>query len=131
MKQERKKLGDAELDIMLAIWQAPGPVTSTWLLEQLRGKRDWPLSALMTTLARLADKGFVACDRSTRTNYYSALVSEAEYKARESSSFLQRLHAGSLPSLVAGLYGSQAIGNAELEELRALIDTLEGGDQDG
>lgn len=131
MKQDYKRLGDAELDIMLALWKADGPVTSTWLQQTLRGKRDWPLSTLMTTLARLADKGFVACDRTTRTNYYTALVREEDYKARESRSFLQRLHAGSLPSLVAGLYDSRAIGDAELDELRTLIDTLEGGGQDG
>lgn len=122
-----QKLGDAELEIMLAIWDAPAPVTSGYILERLKGKRNWALSTLMTTLARLAVKEFVLCDRTTRTNYYSALVGEAEYKARESRSFLQKLYAGSLPSLVAGLYDSNAISDQDLDELRALIDRLEEG----
>lgn len=131
MKQEMKRLGDAELEIMLVLWDAPRPVTAGYILEQLKGRRSWALSTLMTALARLADKGFVACDRSTRTNYYTPLVSEQAYKDRESRSFLQKLHAGSLPSLVAGLYGSNAISDRDLEELRALIDRLEGGNAHG
>ena len=35
-----KRLGDAELEIMLAIWAAGEPVQSTYVQEKLRGGRD-------------------------------------------------------------------------------------------
>lgn len=119
-----KRLGDAELEIMQVIWAAEEPVTSTWIQQQLKGRRPWALSTLMTTLTRLGGKGFVACDRSTRTNYYSALVGEAEYKAAESRAFLRRLHAGSLRSLAASLCGDESLSAQEAEELRGLLDKL-------
>lgn len=127
--ERRMHLGDAELEIMQAIWAAREPVTSTEIQRRLTGRRGWALSTLMTTLARLADKGFVACDRSSRTNYYSALVGEAAYKAAESRSFLQRMHAGSLRSLAASLAGDERLAPREAEELRRLLDKLGGPEQ--
>lgn len=120
-----KRLGDAELEIMQVLWAAHEAVTSGYIQQQLEGKRDWALSTLMTTLARLADKGFLLCDRSTRTNLYTPIIAEADYKAWESRGFLNRMHAGSLPSLVACLYEDKGITPAELAELRHMIDTME------
>ena len=84
----------------------------------------------MTALARLGEKGFVSCDRSTRTNLYTPKVSARDYQAQAGKSVLQRLYGGSLPSLVASLYDSQAIGKEDLEELKAYLNALEGGEKD-
>lgn len=127
-KEKLKKLGDAELEIMLALWEETEPVTSGHILERIRGKRNWALSTLMASLERLADKGYVHCDRSTRTNYYTALVSAEEYKAEESRSFLSRLYGNSVSSLVAGLYNSKTISDEDIDELRTLLDTLDRGE---
>lgn len=35
----------------------------------------------------MAEKGAVYCDRTTRTNYYTALVSEEEYKLAEGTTY--------------------------------------------
>lgn len=125
MDNKIKRLGDAELEIMLVIWDAGGPVTSSYVLEHLRGRRNWALSTLMTALARLADKGFVSCDRSTRTNYYSTIISEEDYKAREGSSFLEKLYGNSLRNFVTSLYDSKKINDTDLTELRKVIDDIE------
>lgn len=127
MNNKIKRLGDAELEIMLVIWDTSEPVTSNYILERLHGRRNWALSTLMTTLARLADKGFVYCDRSTRTNYYSALISAQDYKAKESRSFLERLYGNSLQNLVTSLYDSNTINDEDLSDLRKLIEKIEGG----
>lgn len=126
--EKRKRLGDAELEIMMVLWDTEEAVTSGYILEHLRGRRNWALSTLMTTLARLAEKGFVHCDRSTRTNFYSPLISARDYRAGESRSFLEKLYGNSLPGLVASLYDSRAISDRDLDELRAFLDQLEKGD---
>ena len=126
MSEKIKRLGDAELEIMLVVWDISEPVTSNYILERLHGSRNWALSTLMTTLARLADKGFVYCDRSTRTNYYSALISAQNYKAKESRSFLERLYGNSLQNLVTSLYDSDTINDDDLSNLRKLIEEIEG-----
>ncbi len=125
MNDKIKKLGDAELEIMLILWDAEKPVTSSYVLEHIRGKRSWALSTLMTILARLADKGFVFCDRTTRTNYYSALISEKDYKAKESRSFLERLYGNSIQNFVASLYDSKAINKDDLADLKKMIDDID------
>ncbi|MDK2808787.1 MAG: BlaI family transcriptional regulator, penicillinase repressor, partial [Clostridiales bacterium] len=104
MSNIQKRLGDAELEIMKILWCNEEPVTSNYILEQLKRTRKWGLSTLMTSLARLSKKGFVVCDRSTRTNLYAALIDENEYKLQESQSFLEKLYGNSLQSFVTNLY---------------------------
>ena len=65
MGNKKKNLGEAELEIMQAIWNSEMPVTSNYILKELQGQRKWQLSTLMTSLSRLSDKGFISCDRST------------------------------------------------------------------
>ncbi len=123
MKDTMKRLGDAELEIMLIIWEADGPVTSTFISEKLEGKRKWALSTLMTVLSRLADRGFLKCEKVDR-NYYFALISEREYKVKESSSILEKLYGNSVNNLVTTLYSGKVISSSDLAELKKLIDEI-------
>lgn len=123
--REYKRLGDAELEIMLIIWKAQEPVGSVYIHERLKKNRKWALSTLMSTLERLVKKGFVYCDRSTGNNLYSPLIMEDEYKARESRSFIEKLFGNSFGELVTTLYDSKSIDSEDLRELRELIDKLE------
>lgn len=118
-----KRLGEAELEIMQILWSAQAPLTARQILQQLGDHRTWALSTLMTALSRLGEKGFVRCDRSTRTNLYTPTLSAQTYQAQEGQSFLARLYGNSLPSLVASLYDSRAIGKAELQELRDYLSS--------
>lgn len=120
-----KKLGEAELEIMQVIWNSAGPVTSNYILKELQGKRKWQLSTLMTSLTRLADKGFVRCDRSTGSNFYSFLISENEYKTGASTHFLEKLYNNSIQNMVATLYNNQAIKQSDVEELRSFLDQIQ------
>lgn len=122
---EIKRLGDAELEIMLAIWNSNDKVTSTYVLEHLKGRRKWALSTVMTSLSRLCDKGFLICDRTSGSNLYKPLISETEYKAKESQSFLEKLYGNSFQKLVANLYENKIIESTDLEELRSFINELE------
>ena len=125
MKSNLKKLGEAELEIMQTIWREDRPLTSVTIRNSLKGLRNWPLSTLMTSLSRLEDKGFVRCERSGGSNLYSALVSENDYKAGASRSFLQKLYNNSARSLVATLYSNDMLGEDDIRELREYLDRLE------
>lgn len=121
----KKKLGEAELEIMQVIWDSEPPVTSNYILKELSGRRKWQLSTLMTSLSRLADKGFVSCDRSGGSNLYAPLVPENEYKTAESKSFLEKLYNNSIQNMVATLYDNRALKSSDVEELREFLDKLE------
>ncbi|MEK4209632.1 MULTISPECIES: BlaI/MecI/CopY family transcriptional regulator [Paenibacillus] len=83
MINEIKKLPDAELEIMLVIWKTGNPVSSSYISNQLRNKRNWALATLMTVLSRLVDKGFLYCEKEGRSNSYRAAISETDYKECE------------------------------------------------
>ena len=125
MSNVQKKLGEAELEIMQVIWDSENPVTSNYILNELQGRRKWQLSTLMTSLARLADKGFVSCDRSTGSNLYTSIITENEYKTGASKHFLEKVYNNSIQSMIATLYSSKAIKNSDVEELRNFLDQLE------
>ena len=120
------RLGDAELDIMLILWNGRRAMTAKEVQQGLIGKRDWALSSLMTALERLCAKGFAACDRTAGTNLYTPQVQEEAYRAGEGKTLLEKLYGNSVGSLVASLYAGRVIGEKELSELRRLIDKLEG-----
>lgn len=125
-----KKLGEAEVEIMQVIWDSDSPVTSNFILKQLQDSRKWQLSTLMTSLARLADKGFVACDRSTGSNLYTALILENQYKTRASRQFLEKLYHNSLRNMVAALYDDKALKESDVAQLRDFLDQLEAEQND-
>ena len=125
MGNSLKKLGEAELEIMQAIWESRKPVTSNYILKELQGKRKWQLSTLMTSLARLVDKGFVVCDRSMGVNLYTALIGENDYKTRAGKYFLEKLYHNSIQNMVAALYRNEMIGKDDIAQLRDYLDELE------
>lgn len=120
-----KKLGDAELEIMLSIWAAGEPVPSSYVQEKLRGSRDWALPAILTSLSRLVEKGFLECEKRGKSNWYCPLISESEYKAVEGRGIIDRLYGSSFTGMVASLYNGRAIDRDDLAELRQYLDTLE------
>ncbi len=121
-----KKLGDAELEIMLAVWEAGEPVPSSYVQEKLRGRRDWALPSILTSLSRLVDKGFLSCQKRGKSNWYHPLVSERDYKAAEGRGLIDRLYGGSFTGMVASLCDGRAIDEDDLAQLRRYLDTLEG-----
>ena len=118
-----KKLPEAELEIMLVIWDGQQPVTSEYIMERL--DKNWTRPTLLKLLTRLCDRGFLRCDKEGRHNVYSVLVPREDYVQDASSNFLQKLHHNSLTSLVASLYDGQKVSKADLEELKRFIEEAE------
>lgn len=120
-----KKLSEAEFEIMQALWRHNTPMTSNQLLDEMGTERNWKLASLMTVLARMAEKGAVYCDRSTRTNYYTALVSEEEYKLTEGETFLEKLFHKSAKDFISAMYQGKKMSAKDIRELREYLDELE------
>ena len=120
---ETKKIPDSELEIMMVIWDAADSgtrsVTSDYIMERLH--KSWVKTTLLNLLTRLVKRGFLSCEKDGRLNIYSPLVERGDYVRDESRSFLQKLHHGSLKSLVASLYDGEKIPNEDIEEFERLI----------
>lgn len=122
MKEERKRLGDAELEVMQAAWRAEGAVTSAYILEKLKGKRSWAQATLLTVLGRLTDKGFLVCQKRGRNNFYLPLITERDYRQSEGRTVLEKLYGNSVTGLVAALVDGQSVSDQDLEELRQFLE---------
>ncbi len=126
MAKQVQRLPDAELEVMQALWAEKAyPVSSLDIMEGLAGKK-WQLATLIKLLSRLEERGFVRREKEGRNNYYTPLVGREDYLAAESRSFLERLHGGSLPSLVAALVESHAVSEQDVAELAELLKPKEG-----
>lgn len=125
MKNTIKRLGDAELEVMQAVWAAEPPVTSGYILEQLKGKRSWAQATLVTVLNRLVDKGFLACGKRGRVNQYRPVITEGAYRQAEGRTVLEKLYNNSVTGLVASLVDGAAVTDADIRELRQFLEDWE------
>ena len=115
-----KRLPDAELEVMQAVWSLEPPVTAAEVQQKVPS--DWKATSVLTFLSRLCDKGFLSCEKEGRQNYYTPLVSREAYLQRESTSFVKRLCGGSVKNLVASLSDAGALTEQDIEDLRAFLD---------
>lgn len=125
MKKPIKKLPEAELDIMMALWKADGPVYRSYFDETLREEKNWADSTILSLLSRLAEKGFIAAEKEGNRNIYRPLVEKQDYVAVENSSFLGKLHGNSLRHLVASMADANKLSKADIEELEEYLHTLQ------
>lgn len=123
--EKEKKLGSAELEIMQTIWASGGACSSSYIFHQLKSSLGWKMPTLMTSLSRLVDKGYLACDKSGGMNMYEPLVTELDYKTKEGGSFLRRVYNNSVRDMVASLYQGEVLNERDIAELRAFLDGLE------
>ena len=121
MKERTRRLPDAELEVMQAIWACKPPAARTEINERLKETHPMAQTTLLTVLTRLADKGFIRIEKEGRSARYIPLISRQDYLAQQSRRFLEQLCGGSLPTFAAALCDS-GLSREELDELRDLLE---------
>lgn len=122
-----QKLPDTELEIMQVIWKENRVLSTPEIKEKLEMNRPWNVSALQTLLNRLIERGFLSSYKEGKNRYYEITVKEEDYLAFENSMFLRKVNANSLTKLVASLYRSHTISDADLDDLAKFIEEKTGG----
>lgn len=125
--KEIMRLPDTELEIMKAIWEAGKTISTSEVKAILERHRAWNVSALQTLLNRLIERGFLESYKDGKNRYYTPLIAEADYLAVENRTFLEKVNDRSVTKLVASLYESRSISDADLDELAAFIRAKTGG----
>lgn len=119
--KEIKRLPESELEVMQIIWHEKTPVSRMTIESALHKTHPLAPTTILTLLTRLCEKGFLSLYKEGRTNLYEPLITEKEYLAAESRSFLDRLFHGSVAGFATALCDS-GIKREELEELRRLLE---------
>ena len=118
-----KRLPDAELEIMNALWDVAAPLTAAELETALPGPPR-ARTTLLTLLARLEEKGCVNREKQGRGYLYTTTLTRSEYLPAESKSAWHRLFGGSPRSFVAALAETDALTDADIDELTAYLEEL-------
>lgn len=125
MSQGNVNIGEAELEIMKAVWSAGGPVSAADIGKAVEGK-GWKRTTIATFLARLTEKGALETERRGRSLYYTPLISAKEYKRAQASRFVKNVFDGSAQDLVASLFEEHAFSDKDIQELRETFFGREG-----
>lgn len=124
MMSHLRRLPDAELMVMQAVWACPAPATSMEIEKQLPADHPIAQTTLLTLLSRLAEKGFLLVQKQGRSNVYSPTVTQHDYLSTQSRRFVDQLCGGSM-SVFASALCSSGLSKEELAQLRMLLE--EGG----
>ena len=125
---EIMRLPDTELEIMKVIWESGDTLSTSEVKVLLERQRPWNVSALQTLLNRLIDRGFLESYKEGKNRFYTPLVAEKDYLAVENKAFLEKVNDRSVTKLVASLFDSHTISEADLDELAAFIRSKTGGE---
>jgi BlaI family transcriptional regulator, penicillinase repressor len=115
---------DRELDIMLVLWER-GPSTATEVRDALPA--ELARNTVLTMLKILCEKGYVARDESERTHRYVARVGREAAGESAAGRLIRRLFGGSPSLLLTQIIQHRELSEADLRELRELIDRELGG----
>ncbi len=121
MLQNVRRLPDAELEVMQALWQCKPPAARADLEAILQKTHPMAMTTLLTLLTRLSEKQFLSIEKQGRRSFYTPLVSREEYQAAQSKTFVEKLFGGSMSAFAAALCQS-GLSREELEELRQLLE---------
>lgn len=123
MKDSIRRLPDAELEVMQAVWACKSPVTRVDVEKILFQTHPMAMTTLLTLLTRLSDKGFLTIEKEGRKSRYIPCISRETYLASQSKTFVDKLCGGSISAFATALCSS----GLTKEELAQLRDMLEEG----
>lgn len=127
MSEREYELGDAELEVLKALWD-DGPGTVREVLERLTERgRDLAYTTVQTFLTRLEQKGFVKADKSEFAFKYAPRISREKISRSRLRSLVDQLYDGAPGPLVLQLLQSGKLTADEIDQLQKLIERLDAG----
>ena len=121
MNEKMRRLPDAELEVMQAIWMCSVPAARAEIENILYKTHPMAMTTLLTLLTRLGEKGYLTIEKNGRRSYYTPCISREEYLAAQSKSFVDKLCGGSMSTFAAALCNS-GLTKEELAQLRAMLE---------
>ena len=116
---------EGELAILQVLWER-GPSTVRAVHDQLVGARKTGYTTILKLMQIMAAKGLVERDESARSHVYHARPERKVTQRRLVLDLIERAFGGSSRDLVLQALAAQPTSPAELAEIRALLDQMEG-----
>ena len=120
-KKSRHLLTDVELEFMNELW-ALEEGTVREVLASLPEERNLAYTSGATILRILEEKGFVKSRRDGKSLIYTPLLAKDQYQTRSLQNLSRTLFDDTPATLVARLVDDDGLTEADLEEIRALVE---------
>jgi predicted transcriptional regulator len=117
---------DAELAILNVLWKR-GPSTVREVHEDFSRTQGTGYTTVLKLLQIMTEKGLVVRDESSRAHIYDARHSAQRTQRQLLSDLTDKAFGGSPARLVMQALSGRKTSAAELNEIRDLLDQLEGG----
>ena len=125
MGQREYELGEAELQVLKALWDA-GPATVREVMNRLHASgRRVAYTTVLTFLTRLEQKGYVRSNKSDLAYVYRAVASRTQVTRSRLKAVMDALFDGEAAPLVLQLMKTERFSPDELAELQRHIEQLE------
>jgi BlaI family transcriptional regulator, penicillinase repressor len=121
MSRPQPKPTDAELAILRVLWER-GASTVRQVHEALADTRDTGYTTTLKLMQIMAEKGLVKRNESERTHVYSPVAGQAQTERQLVQDLVDRAFGGSAAQLVLRAISAEGTTDAELKEIRKLID---------
>lgn len=110
---------DSEIKLMEIVWQHE-PISAKEISLIAEKEIGWNKNTTYTVIKKLIDKGYV--QRDDPRFICSSLIKKSEIQKSEAKGLINRFFEGSRKALFSALLEDEDMSDAELAELRALID---------
>ena len=111
------KIFESEYRFCLVLWKHE-PITSANLAKLCNEELGWSRTTTYTVIKRLSERGVLKNENSV----VSSLVSKEQVQASEMDELMEKTFEGSLPAFIAAFAKRQALSEAEIEEIRRIIE---------
>lgn len=127
MSLENPQPNPSELAVLQLLWER-GPLTVKEVHEALTadGEKSIIYTTVLKTMQLMLERGMVARKSSLgRQHIYEAILSQENTQNELLDTFLQRTFGGSAKSLVMRALGNYSTTQADIDELKNLIESIE------
>ena len=114
------KLGVVESHFADLVWQNE-PITTKELVILCEKELLWKRTTTYTVLKKLCEKGIF----KTENSCVSSLIKKSDFYAMQSERFVEDTFNGSLPAFIAAFASRKKPTDAEIAEIRRMIDSFE------
>ena len=111
------KIFESEYRFCLILWENE-PIKSTELAKLCKEKLGWSKTTTYTVIKRLSERGVIKNENTIVTS----IVSKEEAQLSELDEMVDKKFEGSLPAFIAAFGRRQSLSDAEIEEIRRIIE---------
>jgi BlaI family penicillinase repressor len=111
------KIFESEYRFCLVLWEHE-PIKSTDLAKLCREKLGWSKTTTYTVIKRLSARGVV----KNENTIVSSLITKEEAQRSELDELMEKKFESSLPAFIAAFAKRQALSDAQIEQIRQIID---------